>query len=350
MPKFFSSLARNLLIVAAFATIRASADVVVTTNGARLVGKITSVSDGVVTISTDYAGEIKVKQALVASVETDRPVAMRLANGDRLTGSVAPTTDGKLKITSGTGDSYAQMPQVKAIWAAGQEDPAVDALRRKWHFEAAVDINGENGTHEQLGTDLSFKSVLKGPDDALMLYSAYDRQVTNGEKAADQFKAGVDYSDNMSEQTFWFVRDETGFDRVNQITFSDIAAAGFGYNFVKTPDQTLTGRVGLSYRDYQYTPGADTPSIDALGADFEIHYWKKFGNAEVHDNITYLPDFQDTKSYIITHELGYMIPLALSHWKLTIGVSNNYNSEAVLGIAKLDTLYFTRLGLTWGQK
>jgi hypothetical protein len=350
MSKITTSLTKALLALAALLAVPAFADVVVTTNGARLVGKITSISDGTVAMSTDYAGDIKVKQDLVASIETDHPVSVRLANGDKVTGAVTPVADGRLKISGGAGDFYATVPQIAASWAAGQEDPAVAALRRKWTYEAGVDINGENGTNKQLGTDLSFKATLNGPDDTLGFAAAYNRQVTNGVKAADQFKAGVDYSDDISANTSWFVRDEAGFDRVNEIEFDDIAAAGIGYNFVKTKDETLVGRVGISYRKYDYTPSADTPSVSAVGADLELHYKQTFGVSELHDDLVLLPDFQDTKSYVIINELGYSVPIALSQWKLTMGVSNNYNSEPVAGIKKLDTMYFTRLTLVWGEK
>jgi preprotein translocase subunit YajC len=347
----FKTLAfRSFAILGAMVALNAAADVVVTTNGARIVGKVTAIDAGTVVITTDYAGELKVKQALVASIETDTPVAVRLASGDRVTGVVTPTADGKEKIAGASVDAYTTIPQIAASWGAGQEDPAVTALRRKWAYEADVDINGENGTHNQLGTNLGFKATLKGPDDNLGFYSAYNRQATNGLKSADQFKAGVDYTDNLSAQTSWYVRDEGGFDRVMLITFDDIAAAGFGYNFVKTADQTLTGRIGVSYRAYQYAAGDGTPNISAIGGDAEIQYEKSFGTSKLTDKITYVPDLQDTKSYVITHEFGYAIPLAASEWKLTTGVSNNYDSEPAPGVKRLETLYFTRLSLTWGQK
>ena len=343
-------LARTAAVLALLCSLRLAADVVVTTSGARIVGKVTSISDGTINITTDYAGDIKVKQSLVASIETDAPVAVRLATGDRVTGTVTPTSDGKVKIEGTAGPAVAAVPQIAAIWAAGQEDPAVVALRRKWLYEAAVDINGESGVHDQLGTDMLFKATLKGPDDTLIFDTAYNRQVTNGQKSADQFKAGVDYSDNLSANVTWFVRDEAGFDRVNQITFGDIAAAGLGYSFIKAADQTLTGRAGLSFRDYQYAPAAGISNVNAVGADFELQYTKTFKTSQVSDKITFLPDFQDSKSYVLSHEFAYSVPIALSLWKLSIGVSNSYNSEPVPGIAKLDTLYFTRLNLTWGQK
>jgi molybdopterin-binding protein len=330
--------------------LRLAADVVVTSNGARIVGKITDIRDGTITIATDYAGEIKVKQGLVTSIETDRPVAVRLTSGDRVTGIVSEAAAGKLKIAGGNGDSYATMDQIAASWAAGEEDPAIVAQRRKWSYQAGVDINGESGTRNQLGTNVIFRATLKGPDDALLFYTAYNRQVTDGEKSADQFKAGVDYGDNFSQATSWYVRDEAGFDRVKEITFDDMAAAGLGYDFIKAKDVTLTGRAGLSYRKYEYSAAADTAALSAVGGDAELQYMQKIGKAQLSDRIAYLPDFQDTANYIITHELAYEIPITRSLWKLAIGVSNSYDSKPVDDVKRLDTLYFTRLELTWERR
>jgi hypothetical protein len=338
------ALARTALVLASFCALRAAADVVVTTNGARIVGKITSIGDGTIVVATDYAGEIKVKQGLVSSIETDRPVAVRLANGERVIGIVTPADQGRLRIAGSNSETYATMQQVAASWAAGEEDPLIVAQRRKWSYVVGVDINGETGTDNQVGTNLLFKATLKGPVDDLQLYTNYNRQVTNGEKSVDQFKAGVDYADNFSDGKSWYVRDEAGFDR------EDTAAFGFGYDFTKTANQQLTGRVGLSYRDYRYSDEAGTPALSAVGGDLELEYMRKFWRSELHDKVTFLPDFQDTSNYVITHDLHYSVPLTASLWKLGMGVTNSYDSKPVAGVSKIETLYYTRLELTWKQK
>jgi hypothetical protein len=242
------------------------------------------------------------------------------------------------------------MDHVAASWAAAGEDPDVVARRKKWSYVAGVDINGERGNVDQLGTALNIKADRKGPDDELQLYTAYDRQVSNGVKSVDQFTAAVDYSDNFSEATSWYVRDTAGYDRVLDITFEDTAAAGLGYDFIKEKAETLTGRAGLSYRDYEYAGDADTPELSALGADFEVQYSRMVGKSQLTDKVAYLPSFQDAGDYVIVHDFGYIIPITKSLWKLAIGVSNNYDSRPVSGVEKLETIYFTRLELTWGQK
>src|SRR5471030_1423273 len=87
-----------LLIGAVTCALPLAADVVETTNGAKIVGKITRIHDGVVTMSTDFAGEIKVKQVLVTSITTDHPVSVRLADGSGLVGPISASSPNKIKV------------------------------------------------------------------------------------------------------------------------------------------------------------------------------------------------------------------------------------------------------------
>jgi len=343
-----SALLRVGICLAALGGLRLSADVIETTNGARIVGKVTKIRAGVVSVTTDYAGDINVKQALVTSITTDKPVAARVANGTRIIGIVTVSPDGGVKITSPTGSIVTPVDKLVALWSAGDEDPDVVALRRKWSYEAGVDISGSAGTRSQLGTDVVYRAKLTGPADTFQYYTNYLRQETAGSVSADQFKAGVDYADNFTTVTSWYARDEAGFDRVNDISFYDIAAGGYGYDFIKQKDETLTGRAGLSYRYDEYSP-PDTPSLSSAGADFEVEYTRTFKKAKLHDKIALVPAFQDLGNYIIEPEFDYEIPITKSLWKLSIGMTNDYDSRPVGGVDKLNTIYFTRLVLSWGE-
>jgi hypothetical protein len=347
LTKTAALLLRTCICLAAFCALRLSADVVATSNGARIVGKIKWIHGGVICVSTDYAGDIKVKQDLVTSISTDVPVAVKTKDGARAVGIVTPASGGEVVVTSPTASMATPVDRISAWWAVGEEDPDIVAARRKWSYEAGVDINGQSGTNHQLNTEYSFKATLTGPNDLLKLYTDYNRQETDGEVSTDQFKAGVDYSDNFVPLWSWYVRDEAGFDRVNDILFYDIAAGGLGYDFIKRDDETLTGRVGVSYRYDQYSgPGAET--LSQPGADLGLLYTKKFKTSLLADTISFDPTFQNPAVFVVSHEIRYDIPLLSPFWKLSLGMTNNYNSRPVDGLDKLDTLYFARLVLTWG--
>jgi len=343
----FHKLTRLSACAALCFALRLAADVVETTDGARLVGKITSIKNVVVTLDTDYAGEIKIKQDHVKSITTDNPVAVKLSDGTVVVGIVTAPEPDKQRITSPAKTVDFALNSIRSSWAAGEEDPDVVYRRRKWSYEASVDINGRSGTQNQVTTGYAFRAKLTGPDDTFQYYTNYLRQETEGQVSTDQFKAGVDYADTINDGKTWYVRDEGGFDHVNEISLYDVAAAGFGYDFVKEKNQVFTGRVGLSYRYDEYST-ADTASLSSAGGDFELQYGLKFKTSDISDKVTFVPAFQDFGNFVLTHEFSFNVPIDKSRWKLSTGVSNTYYSRPAGSTDKLDTLYFARLVLAWG--
>ncbi len=338
-------LRRGLLAVisAAFAAV-ASADVVETKNGTRLVGKIVSIEGGTVSISTDFAGTVSIKQSEVSSIVTDAPLAVRLASGTRVDGKVTAGSNGALQIagTDGSGTITTNVGNIASSWAAGGTDP----LARAWAYEAAADITGRSGNRDQLGTSASVRATLRTALDTLQFYTAYDRQETDGLKSADQFRAGVDYQNNFKGRTSWYVRDEGGFDRIKDIELYNIAAAGFGYDVIKEPNQILTTRAGLSFR-YEGYKNPLTKDVKSAGLDFGLAHELTLSNSKIVNRLSIVPSFDDFANYRLTHESFFEMPLAVPSWKLRAGVSNDYNSEPGVGVEKMDTTYFTRLVLSW---
>jgi putative salt-induced outer membrane protein YdiY len=325
---------------------QAFADVVETKNGARIVGKIVGINAGAIAVDTDYAGALTIKQSEVVSFTTDQPISVRLASGTRIDGKVAATPDGTLQVIGADGTISTSVGKVAATWTAGGKDPDIAALERHWGYEAAVDITGKSGNSEQLGTSASVRAKLKTAQDTLQFYGAYNRQVSDKVKSADQFKAGVDYQNNFHGQLSWYARDEGGFDRIKDIELYNVAAFGLGYDVIKKPKQILTARAGLSYR-YEGYKNPATTNVSSAGLDFGLAHEFTFDNSKLVNRVSLVPTFEDFANFRLTHESFYEVPLVAPFWKLRLGVSNDYNSKPGPGVVKLDTMYFTRLVLTW---
>jgi putative salt-induced outer membrane protein YdiY len=334
-----------LLACAAFMAARVSADVVETKNGARIVGKVTKIEDGKVSVSTTYAGDLTIKQSEITGITTDAPVVVRLATGTTLQGVVSSDATG-LKISGADGELSTKVDKIAATWAPGGEDPRVAALERHWAYEATVDVTGKTGNSEQLGTQAGFRATLKTPEDTLQFYTAYNRQVSDGAKSADQFDAGIDYQNNFAGKLSWYARDEVGFDRIKDIDLYNTAAAGVGYDFIKKTTHLLTGRAGLAFR-YEGYGDPTQPTLKTMGLDLGINHEWDFTNAKLVNKISYVPSFQDFSNFRFTHESYYEMPTLNPAWKLRLGVNNDYTSKPGPGIERLDTGYFTRLVLDW---
>jgi len=360
-------IASALLFALAIRTV--SADVVETKDGARIVGKVTQIDGSVVVVDTGFAGTVKIKQSAVTSITTDSASNIRLSSGTVLQGTLASPASGALTITGPDGAIQSNVDKVVATWAPGAKDPEVIALQRAWTYEAAVDVIGKTGNSEQLGTGFSFRAVLTGPQDMLQFYSAYDRQVTEGKISSDQFKAGVDYQNSFSGKKSWYLRDEAGFDRVKLIEFSNVAAFGLGYDFIKKAKQMFTGRVGVAHRfesykmdPIEFTKLSNPPSslapdvarrvatkenVNSAGLDVSLMHSLELNSFSIVTRLSFVPAFNDFGDYRALHETFLQLPLANPSWKLRMGVVNDYTSMPALGRRRLDTTYYTRLVLSW---
>ena len=340
-PKTFCLLA---CVFAAGALVQA--DTLETKSGARLVGAVKSVAGGSIVLETDYAGPITVKQAEVVKLEIEKPLVIRLAGGTTMEGTVTATQDGKLTIKGQDGTITTSVDKVATTWAPGQTDPAVLQLMRKWKYEATFDISGKTGNSEQLGYGGGAKATLAGPEDTLVFYSDFSYQRTNGVKSEDRLRVGVDYSSYLSRRVTWYARDEGGYDNVKDISFYNVAAAGFGYDFIQNmPKQKLTGRFGLSYRFEDYGAPA-TDDVRSAGLDLGLAHYYRFENAVMNNSITYVPAFEEFANYRAIHDSNLEFPLS-GNWKFRVGVNNDYTSQPSPGVEKLDTTYYGKFVLNW---
>ncbi len=322
------------------------ADTIVTRDGARLVGVIQSVNNGAILLRTTFAGTLTIRQSEVVRIETDTPLVYRLAGGTTMEGTLSASSDGQVTITGQDGTINTTVDKVAAGWAPGQRDPAVLQLLRRWRYEASVDVNGKTGNNEQLGFGGGLKATLSGPQDTLVFYSDFSYQRTNGVKSQDRARVGVDYSSYLSERVTWYARNEGGYDNVKDISFYNIAAAGFGYDFIQNlPRQKLTGRTGISYRFEDYGNSA-TEDVRSAGLDLGLAHTYRFENATMNNNVTFVPTFEDLANYRAVHDSNLEFPLGGS-WRFRVGVNNDYTSRPAAGVEKLDTTYYGRFVLNW---
>lgn len=344
----YPSIRKTLGAVAVFLSAGAllQADIVETKNGARLTGTVTKVEAGSITLSTDYAGTITIKQSEVTRFETEKPLVIRLAGGTTMEGTVSATPDGRLTVTGQDGTIFTSVDKVAATWGPGQPDPAIAQLMRKWKYEISFDVSGKTGNSEELGYGGGAKATLEGPEDILKFYTSFAYKRTNGVKSDDKFAIGVDYSSYLSERVTWYARDEGGYDNGKDIDFYNVAAAGFGYDFIKNPPkQKLTGRIGLSYRFEDYGDPA-TEDVRSAGLDLGLIHSYRFENAQLNNSITVVPSFDDFANYRAIHDSSFEIPLS-GNWKFRIGMNNDYTSRPATGVEKLDTTYYGRFVLNW---
>jgi len=325
------------------------ADTIETKDGARLVGKVSKISDGDVVLSTTYAGSVTIKQSEITAITTDEPVAVRLASGTRIDGKV--TTQGnELRIVGADGTVSTSVDKVAASWNAGGEDPQVAAMRRKWTFVTTADISGKSGNSTNSSIGVSAVAALVSPQDTLKFYGLYNYATTTSTggtkvKSADQTKGGVDYSAFFTPTYGWFVRSELEKDSVAGVDLRSTSDFGGSMRFINKPGQTLVGRLGLGYRFESYPVGKNNKG--AVFSSSLSHSLTLSKYANMVNEVSYIPAIDDFADYRLFHDSAIEVPISAGFWKLRVGVSNQYTSVPQAGRKNLDTMYYTRLILNW---
>ena len=339
-----------LAVFAALAGVAAlNADVIETSNGARLVGKITKIAGGTVTLATPYAGDIGIKQSEITAMSTDDVLAVRLASGTRIDGKLT-TEGGELKVVGADGTVSTQVGKVAASWNAGGEDPQVSAMRRKWTFVTSADIAGKSGNTKSTSVGVGFVAGLVSPQDTLKFYGAYQYATTTSTggvitKSADDTKGGIDYASFFSPRYGWYVRSELEKDSVAGIDLRSTSDFGATMRFINNDVQSLVARLGVGYRFESYPIGANSKGAVLSTGLAHSYVFNKYSS--IVTDLTFIPAMDDFADYRFVHDSALEVPIAGAFWKLRIGIDNQYNSRAKAGREKLDTTYYTRLILNW---
>ncbi|MGH8019743.1 MAG: DUF481 domain-containing protein [Opitutaceae bacterium] len=346
----------NCLLRVVFATLGASflgtsgrADVIETTGGSIIQGQVISTDDGIVKVETDFAGTIEIKQSEVKSLVTDDPVFVQLEDGNILQGRIEKSREA-LRVTGTAASMQTEPASITSIWQPGDKSPAeraADLLRRRWVYEAALDLNGKQGNSERFFLGASAKATLQGEKDRLFFFGAYAQAEDESDEDAsqDEGKIGGDYSNFFTDRWSWYARTELSYDKTKELDLRTQSAGGIGYTAIKNERQNLELRTGLSYRFENYGTGED---FDSAGLDLGLLHSYIFSWGKLANSLTYTPAFSDFGNFVVVHESSFELPLAVGKaWKLRLGVKNDYTSEPPAGLEEHDWSYFTQFVFSW---
>jgi Protein of unknown function, DUF481 len=342
-----SSLPRILIFLASVlvATVRpALADTVTLKDGSVVHGKNLHVADGIITITTSFAGDLSIKQDQVASFQTDDPVYVKTKDNSAVLGKVEPR-DSSLVVSNPNGTYVTKVDGVKSTWGSGDEDPELVALRRHWVLEFTTDIAGRSGNSSGFGGAFGAVATLKTPTDALKFYGSANHTTANGATSEDDYKGGVEYNAFFSDIWSWYISSELMQDNVKNIALRASALGGIGINAIRSKEEALQFRAGLSYRYETYNTVPPSPNFSSAGVGLAlVHRLDIAPWLVMHNSLGYTPSFQDISNYIVDHDSNVTMPFAGSQaWSLRLGLTNEYTSKPVGSANKrLDTLYYLR--------
>ncbi len=335
---------------------KATADVVMTSDGSRIVGKIERLADGKLVIETEIAGRLEIDASKITGITTDQAVSVAVASGDTLVGTMEASPEGDaMMIHSALGDIPIEASKVTLLWPEGTESPAVVAMREKaqaeleaskpkWSAKLEGGVVRKEGNTDTLKGHGRFDLKRTTTQGLLHFYLAGRYSEENDVRSTNEYLGGVRYENSLTERWFWYVRTEFEFDEFEDIDLRATAAAGPGYYWLKRPEHELKTNFGLGYRHESYDDDrTEDQAVLDLGLDYRLDVapWLQFTQSTV-----YTPDIEEFDDYRMKFDTALLIPFKDERWAWKVGMRNDYNSRPQSGLDRSDNTYYTSIVLS----
>jgi putative salt-induced outer membrane protein YdiY len=350
------------------------ADQVTLKNGDRLSGDIESSDGKVLTLKTDYAGEVTIKWDAVVGIESAENLNLTLKDGTKLSGKIT-TVDGKFVVA---GAPATAAPAAKETIVAVRDDAAQKAYDidtekmahpKIYYFWSGFFDTGlalTRGNSSTASYTLDAKAVRETPRDKLTFYTNYifaDNQVTiPATTTANLFQTGVRGDLNISSRTFVFAFGDFMTNQLQHLSLRQNYGGGVGYHIIKTDNTTFDVFGGGdfdrdSFSSYSYTNPTPPPpvlpvapyylnSAEALvGEEFDTNLNKR---TVISERFSFFPNLSHTGDYRMQFDSSVALQMKTwLSWQTTF--SDRYISYPPPGLKGNDLVLSTGFRVTWGK-
>jgi putative salt-induced outer membrane protein YdiY len=336
------SLRRHLLpLICLLNPVYGLSDEIFLKNGDRLTGTVKTTTDGKLVLETAYSGEIGIKIADIQRVTTDKPVSVTLDDETQMTGILSSPDGAEMRIAADV-DQQAQPVSMSHI--AAIKIPEVPGLRIRGQANAGLDMNRGNTDQDTYHVDA--ESIFRWPDDRVTLNGSGDLEKSNGDKTKQQATLGGKYDHFMNKK--WFLYSGLGFehDKFADLTLRTTVSAGSGYQIYETDRTNLSIEAGPAYiwEDYDESEDDDYAAVHwGLRFDhFLVEAWKlqAFHRHRLDWSV------EDSSAYLFKSATGLRVPI-FGNLQATAQVNFDRNNNPAAGAKKNDYEYLLTGGYSW---
>ena len=240
----------------AFIARTAQADTLYLLNGDRLSGTVQGTTEGKLSILTEYAGQLCVDLDSIQAVATDTPVSVHLQDGTALSGRLAQE-NGTQVLVAGESVHALALSNVAAIarepescaepTVTGEEKP----VKKKWSGTVDAGASWRSGETDTLDANLALTLMREWQRDTLTLelsagYGEVDSQVNTR-----RLQGNAKWQHDLKKRLYVFGHAEAEHDPAQRLELRLTAGAGLGYKLVESERRSLALDAGLDYaREY----------------------------------------------------------------------------------------------------
>jgi len=324
-----------------FTGLPALADEVYLANGDRISGTVVKKAGDVLTVMTEFAGEIGIAWDKVVSVSTEAPVVVQLDDATLLTGTLARSGDGSVGIA---GSGLVQAGQVPVARVALINPPAPEnGVKLSGRANAGVYIAKGNTDKEAYHGDI--EAVARTRQNRFTAGAIYNQAVDDGVESENNATAYLKYDHFLTEKWYSYANAVLFKDDFADLNLRSSLGLGAGYQFMESELTNLSLEGGLSYvnEDFDLAPDDSYPAARwSLNYDHFL-YPNRLQFFHFHEGLLGL---QDTKDIIIITRTGLRAMLTDS-FTATAEVDVDWDNTPSPGNDRVDTRYLFNLGYGW---
>lgn len=323
------------LAVALLCPIAARADQVTMANGDRLTGTVLHKNSERLVLRTTYAGEIRLRWADVATIETDEPIILLLDNDTSLQIRLGPHT---------AGEEAAPVPELARIRYINPtpEESGIGYVTQGRAGLSASQTRG-NSSNDQFHGDGEW--VLRTKTRRVTIDGEANHGRDGGVTSAYNWRAGTRYDQFFKPKEFVYAKIALENDRYKDIRLRGIAGGGYGYQLFENDTSTLSLRGGLSYVDVNHIAAEDEGYV-ALSWGVDFHRQLQFVPAEFFHTQEGTWGLNGHRGLMLQTRTGLRLPLD-DQLNVMAQLNADWESKPALGRKKLDRTLLFGLGYTF---
>ena len=187
-----------MLVLTITAPQSATADEIVLDNGDRLTGRIVTIKDGVLTLETPYSEPIKITFSLVRDMTSTEPVALHLAGGEVIRGTIRSVANGRLEVATGPGREAIVVSQETIVALNPPPSPPVT-----WKGSVTLGGNLQDGNTNTMNLSIGAQALRRSENDRVSANFLYNRADEDGSRSAENTFGQLKYDHFLT--TVWYL-------------------------------------------------------------------------------------------------------------------------------------------------
>ena len=336
-------LARALSLLCLSIPLAQAQDEIVLRDGSRILGTVTAVRGGIVTIETGFAGTLSVQQAQIESLSAEGPAVLKLADDSVLETPALQVENRELVLPTEVASSRTyQLEDLSLVnpqaWELGQG--------YRWTGLASFALGMQRGNTDTDELDYRLDNTWRSLDDRYTLRINGEVDEANGVKNAENWSALGKYDQFLNGSPYyWGINASAEQDKFADLDLRYYVGPYLGRQFYEEPALTLSAEAGLVYVDENFILAEDE---SYQGANWSLHADSNIlgGDSQLYLDHTGIWNLDQADEVILDVIMGLSFPMFMSI-EGAAEVLLEYDSGAPDGVEELDQTYRFRVGYSW---